>query len=339
MPVHARLLVGALAALTLAGPVQAKEVVNVYSYRQGFLVDPLFAAFTQKTGVEVKVVHASKGLVERLKREGVNSPADVLMTVDISRLADAKDAGVTEALSSSVVEGNIPARYRDPDGHWFGLTTRARIIVVSKERMRKEDVPTYASLTAPALEGKVCTRSGKHIYMIGLTAAKVVHEGEGGAEQWLGGVKGNLARKPTGNDRAQVKAIKEGQCDVALINHYYMGKMLENPEQKPWAEAVDIVFPDQDGNGTHVNVSGVVLVKGAPNRENAVRFIEFLSSEEAQRIYAEANHEYPVKPGVPRSKLLESFGDFKVDDARLADIAAARGTASKIVDRVDYDGS
>jgi iron(III) transport system substrate-binding protein len=328
----------AFAVTMLSGAAAAADQVNVYSYRQPFLVEPLFAAFTERTGVQVRVVHAEKGLVERLKREGANSPADVILTVDISRLSEAKEAGVTEALRSPVLDANIPAQYRDPDGHWFGLTTRARIIVASKARVPRGMVASYAELASPALTGRVCTRSGKHAYMVGLTASMIVHDGEAAAEQWLRGLKANRARRPQGNDRGQVKAISEGECDVALINHYYMGAMMEDAEQSAWADAVYVVFPDQGGRGTHVNLSGVALARGAPNRDNAVRLIEFLSSDRAQEIYAEVNHEYPVKSGVPHSALLRSFGEFEPDDVRLADVAARRRAASKLVDKVDYDG-
>ena len=281
--------------------------VNVYSYRQPFLIEPMFEEFTKETGIDVNVVFAKEGLVERLKQEGVNSPADLLLTVDISRLAAIKKAGVTQPVSSDVLDGAVPANLRDDDGHWFGLTTRARIIYASKDRVPKGTVTSYDDLTKPEWKGKICTRSGSHVYNIALLASKIAHDGADTAKAWLAGLKENLARKPEGNDRAQVKAIKEGECDLALGNHYYMGAMLAKPEQKAWAESAYIIFPDQDGRGTHVNVSGIALTKAAPNKENAIKLMEFLAGETAQEMYAELNNEYPVRPGVEWSPLLKSW--------------------------------
>lgn len=339
MHVPARMLaaIGALVAAIATSPAHANGQVNVYSYRQPFLIKPMFDAFTRETGIAVNVVHASKGLTERLKQEGANSPADLIFTVDIGRLTDAADAGVTQSVDNAALEANIPPQYRDPGNHWFGLTTRARIIVASRDRVEPGAITTYEALADPKWKGRVCTRSGKHAYMVALTAAMIAHHGEAKAEQWLRGVKANLARKPQGNDRAQVKAISEGVCDVAVINHYYMGKMLNDEEQAPWAESVDIIFPNQQGNGTHVNVSGMALTSSAPNRDNAIELMVFLSDALAQQMYAEQNFEYPIKPGVPWSGLLQSFGSYKVDDLALAKIAEHRKTASKLADKVGYD--
>ena len=255
------------ALLATSGVAQAEGEVNVYSLRQPFLIKPIFDAFTRETGIKVNTVFAKQGLVERLANEGQNSPADLLFTVDIGRLDSALQAGVTQPLSDETLEQNIPPEFRDPEGHWFGLTNRARIIVTSKDRMAEGDISTYADLADPEFEGKVCTRSGKNEYMIALIASVIAHEGAEAAEQWLMGVKDNLARAPEGNDRAQVKAISEGVCDVAVINSYYMGAMLTDEEQSAWADSVRIVFPDQDGNGTHMNISGMALTKAAPNKE------------------------------------------------------------------------
>ena len=318
-PSSTRAAVGALIAVLLAFPAHAKDVVNVYSYRQPFLITPMFDAFTRETGIGVNVVHAKKGLVERLEQEGANSPADLIFTVDIGRLTDAARAGVTQPVRNATLEANIPAQYRDPDHHWFGLTTRARIIVASKDRVPPGAITSYEDLADPMWKGRVCTRSGKHAYMVALTAAMIAHHGEAKAEAWLRGVKANLARRPQGNDRAQVKAIMEGVCDVAVINHYYMGKMLADKEQSAWAESVNIVFPNQQSYGTHMNVSGMALTASSPNRENAVRLMVFLSEDLAQQMYAEQNFEYPVKQGVPWSGLLKSFGSYEADDLDLAD--------------------
>ena len=327
----------ALIAAVLGFPTQAEEAVNVYSYRQPFLIKPMFDAFTRETGIAVNVVYAKSGLVERLSQEGANSPADLIFTVDIGRLTDAVNAGVTEPAGSAALEANIPPQYRDPDGQWYGLTTRARIIVASKDRVQPGEISRYEDLADPRWKGRICTRSAKNAYMVALTAAMMVHHGEAKAQEWLRGIKANLARKPQGNDRAQVKAIMEGVCDLAIINHYYIGKMMNNEEQAAWAASVNIVFPNQQSYGTHMNVSGMALTKSAPNRDNAIKLMEFLSDNLAQQMYAEQNFEYPVKQGVPWSGLLQSFGSFKADDLSLAEIAKYRKAASKLADKVAYD--
>jgi iron(III) transport system substrate-binding protein len=339
--IHIRLFAALLAASWFGLGVSAAgaaEEVNVYSYRQPFLIKPLFDAFTRQTGIKVNVVFAKKGLVERLKQEGDNSPADLVFTVDIGRLSDVVEANLAQPVSTEKLEQNIPAQYRHPDGLWYGLTTRARIIVAAKGRVKPEDIEDYEDLADAKWKGRICSRSGKHVYNVALAASMIAHHGEAGAEQWLAGVKSNLARKPQGNDRAQVKAIKEGECDVAMINHYYMGKMLNDEKQQAWAEAVDVVFPNQDNRGTHVNISGMVLTKGAPNRDNAVKLMEFLSDDLAQQMYAEQNFEYPVKPEVAWSGLLKSFGEFKVDSLPLVEVSDNRKTAIKMVDIVGFDG-
>lgn len=331
-----KLLVGA--SLISATGVTAAAEVNVYSYRQPFLMKPLFDTFTKETGIKVNTVYAKKGLIERLKREGADSPADVILTVDIGRLNDVKQAGVTQPVSSGALNKNIPENFRDIDNHWFGLTSRARIIVASRDRVAKGTIKTYEDLATDKAANKICTRSGKHPYMVALTAAMINHHGEAAAEKWLAGVKRNLARKPQGNDRAQVKAIKEGACDLAVINHYYMVKMLAKEEQKPWADSVYMIFPNQDGRGTHLNVSGIALTKASPNKQDALRLMEWLSGDKAQQIYAEANGEYPVMSSVKWSALLESWGKFKSDTLGLSDIATKRKAASKLADKVNYDG-
>ncbi|HAT84709.1 Fe(3+) ABC transporter substrate-binding protein [Cohaesibacter gelatinilyticus] len=323
----------------IAAPAMAEGEVNVYSYRQPFLIEPLLKAFTEKTGVKTNVIFAKKGLEARIEAEGENSPADILMTVDIGRLHGAKMAGIAQPLKSDILEKNIPSQYRDKDGEWFGLTTRARVIYASNDRVEQNSI-TYEELADPKWKGKICTRSGQHVYSIALFASMVAHKGEEEAKKWLEGVKANLARKPTGNDRAQVKAIYSGECDLSLGNTYYMGKMQTNtkePEQQDWAKSVRILFPNTNDRGTHVNISGMLLAKYAPNKDNAVKLMEFLSSGEAQKIYAEANHEYPVLDGVEASKLVQSWGSFKADSLSLNKVADARKKASELVDIVDFD--
>ncbi len=321
-------------AAIAAASAQATDV-NVYSYRQPFLVEPLFKAFTDKTGIAVNVVFAKRGLVERLRTEGTASPADLIFTVDIGRLHDAVKAGVVEPVKTGTLSANIPASLRDPDGNWYGLTTRARLFFVSKDRVPEGGIGTYEQLTDPEWKGRICTRSGKHAYMIALAASMIAHHGEEKAKDWLAGLKANLARRPQGNDRAQVKAIHAGECDVSIGNHYYYHKMLDDPKQRDWAESVRVVFPNQAGRGAHVNISGASLVKGAPNRDNAIALLEFASGEEGQNIYARVNGEYPVKPGVADPERLTAF---KADDLPLARVAELRGEAGRMVDRVDYDG-
>lgn len=316
------------------------QEVNLYSYRQPFLIQPLLDAFTEKTDTDVNVVYAEKGVLERLKAEGDNSPADAVLTADVGRLNDMVEAGVVQPVQSSVLEDAIPSQYRHPEGLWYGLTLRGRIIAASKERVEPEAITSYEDLADPRFRGRVCTRSGKHEYMISLIASVIAHQGEEKARQWLEGVKQNLARKPQGNDRAQIKAIYEGECDIAVVNTYYLGHLATNqeePEQQKWAEAVRIIFPDQEGRGAHVNVSGAAVTKSASHREEAVKLLEFLVSDEAQRIYAQQNFEYPVKDGVPLDPVVASWGSFKADDIDLAEVARHRDEASRLVDRVGYD--
>lgn len=324
-----------LGTLTLSAI--AAEEVNVYSYRQAKLIQPLLDVFTEDTGIKVNILYAKKGMLERLKSEGVNTPADLVFTVDIGRLSDVKNAGLTQAVASDILEANIPDSQRDDDGHWYGLTQRARIIVAAKERVQLEEITSYEGLASDNMKGRVCTRSGKHAYMVGLTAAMISYHGKEKAEKWVAGVKENLARKPQGNDRAQVKAIKEGECDVAVINHYYMFKMLNDPEQKSWAEAVNVIFPNQADRGTHMNISGMAMTKYAKNRDNALKLMEYLASAKAQKMYSEVNGEYPVQEGVEWSDQLKIWGEFKRDDLDLTDVASNRGEAIKMMDRVGYD--
>ncbi|MDB3861013.1 Fe(3+) ABC transporter substrate-binding protein [Paracoccaceae bacterium] len=323
--------------LFFSSPIFASEV-NIYSYRQPFLIEPLTTAFTDKTGIKVNIVYLRKGMIERMKAEGKRSPADVVLTVDISRLSALVEAGLTQQVVSQTLSTNVPEKYRDPAGHWFGLTTRARIIYVSKERVRTGEIKSYEDLADPKWRGKVCTRSGLNAYNLALTSAIIHHHGEDYAKKWLDGFKQNLARKPQGNDRAQVKAIWAGECDLSIGNTYYMGKMLKDPEQADWAKSVNIVFPTFEGGGTHVNVSGIGMAKFSPNKDNALALMEFLSSGEAQEIYATANFEYPIAPGTKVDDLVESWGSFNADNVNLMTIAKLRKKALKLTEIVDFDG-
>jgi iron(III) transport system substrate-binding protein len=332
-----RTLTTLIAASTLAAPAFADEV-NIYSYRQPELIKPLTDAFTAQTGVKVNVAFLAKGMIERLAAEGDRSPADLVFTVDIARLSAVVEGGFTAPVESDVLDANVPENLRDPDGHWFGLTTRARIIYASKERVSDGEVTTYEDLASPKWEGRICTRSGTNAYNVALTSAVIEHKGMEGAKTWLQGVKNNLARKPQGNDRAQVKAIWSGQCDISVGNTYYMGQMLADEEQKEWADSVRIVFPTFEDGGTHVNVSGVALIKSAPNKDNAIMMMEFLSSPTAQEIYAAANFEYPIAPGTHADPLVQSWGTFTADDVNLMTLAANRPAALKLIEEVDFDG-
>ncbi|WP_099610607.1 Fe(3+) ABC transporter substrate-binding protein [Vibrio fujianensis] len=328
----------AIACSTLSPAVIAAQEVNVYSYRQPFLVEPMFDEFTKETGIKVNVMFAKTGIAEKLVQEGEYSPADVILTVDISRLAELTDKGLLQPVSSELIEANIPAQYQDKENEWFALTTRTRSVYSSRDRVGQlGDAFNYADLANPEFKGKVCTRSGKHPYNVSLVSAMIAHHGEAETKQWLKGVKANLARKPQGNDRGQVKAIKEGLCDVSLGNSYYLGAMINDPEQKAWADSVYINFPNQQTKGTHVNISGMAMAKYAPNKENALKLMEFLTGDKAQQMYAEVNFEYPVKPGVARSALVASWGDFKADTISLDEIASHHNTAVKLLDEVKFD--
>lgn len=317
----------------------AADAVNIYSYRQPYLIKPLLDAFKKKTGIEARVIFAKKGLIERVAAEGKNSPADVLLTVDIGRLAGAVSKGITQSLSSKTLEQNIPAQYRDSGGHWFGLTRRGRVIYASRERVGEENI-TYEDLADPKWKGKICVRSGQNVYNVALIASMIAHHGEKKTEEWLRGLKANLSRKPAGNDRAQIKGVYSGECDLAIGNTYYMAKMQLNdkkPEQKEWAKSVRMVFPNTVGRGIHINLSGMVLAKNAPHKESAIRLMEFLSSDEAQKIYAQVNHEYPVKDRVEWSSVVKAWGTFKADKLALENIAKLRKKASEMVDRVAFN--
>ena len=325
---------------TLAPFAQAEEV-NIYSFRQEFLIKPLLDAFTEETGIRVNVVFAKNGLLERIEHEGQNTPADLLLTADVGPLYDAAQRGLLAPLTSDVIEHNVPAHYRDPDNLWVGLTTRARIIYAAKGRVEPNEIQRYEDLTDPKWKGRICTRSGKHTYNLSLIGSMIALHGEAEAEAWLEGVKANLARKPQGNDRAQIKAVAQGVCDLALGNSYYFGGMIANdkdPQQREWAEAVNPIFPNQADRGAHTNISGAGLTKYAPHPEAALKLVEYLTQEHAQNLYAQTNFEFPVRPGTPWSPILEKYmGGAKMDDLSLKSIAEHRAEAAKLVDKTGFD--
>lgn len=336
-----RLTVAALAftlALSTPGFAQSNQV-NIYSYRIPELIAPLLAAFTEKTGIQTRILSLTDGVLERVEAEGINSPADVLLTVDVGRLAALADGGVTQPVHSAIIDADIPAQFRDVDNNWFGLTMRGRVVYASVDRVAQNSI-TYAELADEKWRGKICIRSGQHPYNIALIASIIAHEGEAAAETWLRGLKANLARSPNGSDRTQAQSIFAGECDIALGNTYYVGLMMtdeENPEQKDWAASIKILFPDAEGRGTHINISGMAMAKYAPNRENALKLMEYLSSTEAQEIYAEQVFEYPLKPGAAVAELVQGFGELHPDPLPLTEIARNRALASQLVDRVGFD--
>jgi len=315
--------------------VAASDDVNVYSYRQPFLVEPLFNEFTKETGIKVNVVFAKQGMAERLAREGEYSPADILLTTDISRLIELKEKDLLQAAESTELTEAIPAQYKALDNTWYALTTRVRNIYSAK-RLGKIDF-NYEDLADEKYRGKICTRSGKHPYNVALVASMIAEHGEADTLTWLEKVKANLARKPQGSDRAQVQAIHQNLCDISLGNSYYFGNMLKDEKQKVWADAVNINFPNQKNRGAHVNISGMAMAKYAPNKANALALMNFLVSEPAQKMYAETNMEYPVRPGVKPSKLVASWGQFKADNLSLEVIAKQRKAALILLDKAQFD--
>jgi iron(III) transport system substrate-binding protein len=325
-----------LASTPFVQPAHAAGEVNIYSYREPGLINPLLSQFSKETGIKTNVVFASNGLIERLAAENKNSPADLLLTHESGLLLQAVAAGVTQPMHSDAIDKAIPVGLRDDKDQWFGLTRRARVVYASKDRV-KQDAITYEELADPKWRGKICIRSGQHTYNVALVASMIAHNGEEATEKWLNGLRANLARRPAGGDREGVRDVQAGLCDIAIGNTYYMAAMLKNPDQKAWADAVRIIFPNANDRGTHVNVSGMALTANAPNKENAVKLMEFLASPEAQRIYAEANGEYPVVDGVPASALVQSWGPLKADPLPLSKIAALRKQASELIDRVQFD--
>ena len=325
------------ATLALA-EAKAAEVLNIYSHRQPFLIKPFIDAYTAKTGTEVNIVFASKGLAQRLEAEGTRSPADIVLTVDIARLSVYADRDLLAPVRSEILEKNIPAHLRAPDGRWFAFSKRARVLAVSKEAPDARKISRYEDLADPKWEGRICSRPGSHVYNRALIASFLHASGAEKTEAWAKGVVANLARRPQGNDRAQVKAIHEGVCDIAIINSYYYGalKHSDKPDQREWAKAIELAFPNQDDRGTHVNISGGGVAKHSKNKAEAIRFLEFLTSEPAQQLYGSINFEYPVNPAVPILSELRSWGAFSEDKMPIGRISELAADAQKIIDRVRW---
>ena len=325
------------ATLLLAAPAAAQEL-NLYTTREPGLIQPLIDAFSKSTGIKVNSIFMRDGLAERVASEGQRSPADLLMTVDIGALIDLVDKGLTQPTSSRTLEAAVPANLRGAKGDWFALSLRARVVYADKDLAVSS--LTYEQLADPRWKGKICTRAGQHPYNTALIAAYIAHHGEAQAEKWLTGLKAGLARAATGGDRDGARDIAGGICDLALGNSYYVGLMRSGSggaDQKAWGSAIKVILPTFEKGGTHVNVSGAAVAKYSPNRAAAVRFLEYLVSDAAQKIYAEANFEYPVKPGAPVHPIIAALGPLKVDGLSLVDIARQRAAASRLVDKVGYD--
>jgi len=316
-------------------------VVNVYSHRHYDTDQQLFDRFTELTGIRVNVVSASADeLITRLEAEGARSPADVLITVDAGRLHRAKERGLLQPVSSPVLEGNIPSHLRDPEGFWFGLTQRARILAYARDRVRPEELSTYEELADPRWRGRVLTRSSENIYNISLMASVIAHAGVEAAERWARGVAANLARPPQGGDTDQITDVAAGVGDVAIVNSYYVGRLLnsDSPRERELAARVGVFFPNQgEGErGTHMNVSGAGVTAHAPNRENALRLIEFLVEDEAQALFALGGFEYPVKPGVEWAPILREWGEFRMDTLDLEVLGERNNEAVMALDRAGW---
>ena len=333
-----RTLLTALCAVALATPAFAQSgEVNVYSYREHKLIQPLLDAFTKDTEIKVNVISASSGLEQRIKTEGQNSPADLLLSVDTARLQDAENMGITQPIKSDIVDKTIAPQYRDPNGHWLGLAMRARVVYASKERV-PQDAITYDELSDPKWKGKICIRSGQHMYNNALFAAYLAKHGEAKTEEWLRGIKANLAQKPSGGDREVARDIAAGKCDIGLGNTYYWALMNDKEaDRKPWAAATKVILPTFAGGGTHVNLSGVVLAKHAPNKDNAVKLVEWLAGEHAQHMYADMNYEYPLLSEIKVNPTIAGYGTLKADTLALSEIAKNKKAAANLVDKVGFD--
>ncbi|MCW2481285.1 Fe(3+) ABC transporter substrate-binding protein [Candidatus Symbiopectobacterium sp. NZEC135] len=336
--IHRLVLASALLA-AYAAPVMAEESLTLYTTREPGLIQPLLDTFTKDSGVKVNTVFIKDGMLERVKAEGQNSPADLLMTVDIGNLVDLVEAGVTQPVKSAALEAAIPANLRGADDQWFSLSMRGRVLYAEKSLPLNRF--TYESLADPQWKGKVCIRAGQHPYNTALIAAMIAHHGEAKTEEWLRGVKANLARKATGGDRDVARDILGGICDIGLANTYYVGHMKnakEGTDARQWGDAIKVVKPTFEQGGTHVNISGAAVSRYAPNKAQAVKLLEYLVSAPAQQLYAKANYEYPVRKGVELDPIIrDTIGELNVDPLPLTDIVKYRKQASQLVDKVGFD--
>jgi iron(III) transport system substrate-binding protein len=339
MTLRLPLLAGALAAaLSLNLQAAEENVLNLYSARHYQTDEKLYENFSKQTGIKINRIEGKEEeLLERIKNEGANSPADVLLTVDASRLALAHELGLFAPVKSKVLESRIPANLRTDD--WFSFSTRARVIVYNKSAVKAEDVQNYDDLANPKLKGQVCTRSGSHPYNLSLMASIIANQGEAKAEAWAKGVVANFARAPKGGDTDQIKAVAAGECGVTVSNTYYVARLLrsDKAEDKKVMEKVGVVWPNQKSSGTHINVSGAGMLKNAPHKAAAVKFLEYLASDEAQRYFADGNNEWPVVASVKvGNPALESLGKFKADALPVGSLAMYRAKAQILFDRANY---
>ena len=334
-----RVICGALLVAIISNGAALAESLGIYTHRQPFLLEPILEAYTKKTGVEFQTVYAPKGLAARLKAEGERTEADLVLTVDISRIKELADTGLLAPLASDILNKHVPSYLRDANDRWTALSLRARIIAVSKERVGKQAITTIEDLASPKWQGRVCSRKGSHVYNRAVLASLIAHNGEEAAKNWTLGIVDNLARRPQGNDRAQAKAIYSGQCDVALMNTYYYGKMKfakDKPEQQKWADSIEIAFFNQDGRGQHVNISAAGITQGSKRKELARAFLEWVTSEEAQQIYTKVNFEYPVNPNAQLSEEVASWGTFKMDMLPMNVIADNSPQAQRIINETGW---
>ena len=314
--------------------------LNIYSHRQPFLINPFLKAFTEQTGIKTNVVYSTKGLAQRIQAEGENSPADVVLTVDIARLYVYEDKNLLAKVDSKVLKKNIPNHLRSPNDTWFALSKRSRVIVADKDRVQENEIKRIEDLADNKWKGRICSRPGSHVYNRALMASLIAAHGEKKAEEWARAFVQNLARRPQGNDRAQVKAIYEGQCDVAIINNYYFGKLKfsEDKSQRQWIKNLNLIFPNQGANdrGAHINISGGGVIKFSKNKKNAIALLEFLTSEKAQSLYGEINFEYPVNPLIDTTDELKSWGEFTEDNLPIIRIAELAYQSQIIIDKVGW---
>jgi iron(III) transport system substrate-binding protein len=317
-----------------------EKVLNLYSSRHYQTDEALYANFTKLSGIRINRIEAGEDpLIERIKNEGSSSPADVLITVDAGRLWRAEQLGLFAPVTSTILEGRLPANMRVPNGQWFGFSARARVIVYNKTTVNPADVQSYEDLASPKLKGKVCTRSGSHVYNLSLMSALIEHWGELKAEEWARGVVANMARAPKGGDTDQILAVAAGECEVALVNTYYYLRLMksEKPEDKKTIGKVGLVWPNQKSFGTHMNISGAGVLKNAPHKEAAIRFLEYLASDDAQAYFADGNNEWPVVKSAPlNNRVLASLGNFKSDSLNIGVLGRNQPLAQKIFDRAGY---
>jgi iron(III) transport system substrate-binding protein len=323
----------------VASNSQTGGEVNLYSSRHYDTDETIYDNFEQKTGIKVNIIEGKEAeLIERLKSEGENSPADIFMTVDVGNLWKAEQEGLLQPISSDVLEAAIPAYLRDSEGRWFALTKRARVIVYNTDKVNPEELSTYEDLADPKWKGRICIRSSSNIYNQSLVAAKIEELGAEQAEAWVKGLVANFAREPEGNDTAQIKAVASGECDVAIANSYYVARLQrsEDSADQDVAAKIGTFFPNQDTGGAHINISGAGVLVNAPNADNAVKFLEYLTTTEAQKVFADGNNEYPVIESVEANEVVKSLGDFKESELQVDNYGTNNPEAVKIMDRAGW---